>query len=138
MKFFMRFSGLSGVCSEMPERMRLERIERVCKSNIVSFRVLFSLETACICSWRVLTVVCKSWLVFCSVTMLWWANSRLLRMSLISSCSDTNKSSFLFMLASTLTSTSVVCRSSVSVDDSVFRLLVLGLAESGSMLICRL
>ena len=115
-------SGLLDDFSGMPEKMRLSCMERVCRSRIVSFISLFSVVTVCICLFNDLTEV-NSWFDFCSVTMWLWANSRLLLLSFTSSCSDTRAFSFLFMLGSRLTSISMVCRLSVSVEKSFFFLL---------------
>lgn len=119
MKFLINISGLSGDFSRMQEKI-LSRMERVCKSKIVSFINWFSFATVCICSVSVFTEVCRSWFVFWRETMLLWANSRLLCISLTSSCNETSRSSFWLMLAKRLTSISVVWRSSVSVEESFF------------------
>ncbi len=58
MKSFTDFSGSSVICSGMPEKTKLSRILRACKSRIVSFIVLFSPVT--VVSWVVTEV---SWSV---------------------------------------------------------------------------
>lgn len=54
MKSLILIPVVSGAVLGMPEKMRLSRMLRVCKSRTVSFSILFSLVTVSTCSVRVL------------------------------------------------------------------------------------
>lgn len=74
-------SEFSGDFSGMSEKVVAHEMCLLVQNSLSS---LFSLVTACICLLSDITDVCNSWFDFCSFTMLLWANSRLLQMSITS------------------------------------------------------
>lgn len=95
----------------------------VCMSNIV-FLISFSFLPFKFVQLMIQQLSLVSYLLSLWFACRLCAYSKLVWSSLSSSCTDVSKTSFLLILARRLTSVSVVCRSSVLVDESFLFLLI--------------